>query len=120
GDGDGEGSLGGGSSTLGSGADEVRILNWQAYIDPTEDGAVGTLDRFVEETGVRVEYSEDFNDNNEVYNRLIAPVIGAGQKMAYDILCPTNWLAARLKSLGWIESLPIDLIPNRVNLEDRF
>src|SRR5690606_13599628 len=31
--------LAGGSSTLGSGADEVRILNWQAYIDPSEDGA---------------------------------------------------------------------------------
>lgn len=51
---DGEGgSLGGGSSTLGSGDQTVRILNWQAYIDPTEDGAVGTLDRFREATGVR-------------------------------------------------------------------
>ena len=112
--------LGGGSSTLGSGASQVRILNWQAYIDPTEDGAVGTLDRFTEATGVAVEYSEDFNDNNEVYNRLIAPVIGAGRTMEYDIICPTNWMAARLKSLGWIEPLPLDLIPNRVNLADRF
>ena len=29
-------------------------------------------------------------------------------------------MAARLKNLGWIEPLPLDLIPNRLNLEDRF
>ncbi|HUF99634.1 MAG TPA: polyamine ABC transporter ATP-binding protein [Ilumatobacter sp.] len=118
---DDEGALGsGGSSTLGSGSNQVRILNWQAYVDPSEDGAIGTVDRFIEATGVATRYSEDFNDNNEVYNRLIAPVVGAGQKMDYDIICPTNWLAARLRTLGWIEPLPLDLIPNRVNLEDRF
>jgi len=111
---------GSGSATLGTGASEVRILNWQAYIDPTEDGLTGTVDRFVADTGISTKYVEDFNDNNEVYNRLIAPVIGEGQKMAYDIICPTNWLAARLRSLGWIEPLPIDLIPNRANLEPRF
>ena len=120
-DGDDEAPLGaGGSSTLGNGAEEVRILNWQAYIDPTEDGVVGTVDRFTEATGIEARYVEDFNDNNEVYNRLIAPIIGAGQTMDYDIICPTNWLAARLKTLELIEPLPIDLIPNRVNLEDRF
>ena len=121
GEGDGDGSpLGGGSSTLGGGSSSVEILNWQAYIDPTEDGAVGTVDRFTEATGVRVNYVEDFNDNNEVYNRQIAPVVSRGQVMEYDIICPTNWMAARLKSLGWIEPLPLDLIPNRVNLADRF
>ena len=62
--------LGGRSSTLGVGDGEVNILNWQGYIDPTEDGAVGTIDRFQEETGIAVTYSEDFNDNNEVYNRI--------------------------------------------------
>ena len=110
----------GGSSTLGSGARQVRILNWQAYIDPTEDGAVGTVDRFEQETGIDCRYVEDFNDNNEVYNRLIAPVIGAGRQMEYDIICPTNWLAARLVNLGWVEPLPRQLIPNIVNLEDRY
>ena len=120
-DGDDEtGSGAAGSATLGTGDSQVRILNWQAYIDPTDDGLTGTVDRFVEATGISADYSEDFNDNNEVYNRLIAPVIGAGQKMSYDIICPTNWLAARLSTLGWIEPLPIDRIPNRVNLEDRF
>jgi spermidine/putrescine transport system substrate-binding protein len=110
----------GGSSTLGTGADNVRILNWQAYIDPTEDGAVGTVDRFLQKTNIDIRYSEDFDDNNQVYNRELQPVLGTGGVIDWDIICPTNWMAARLKTLGWIEPLPLDRIPNRVNLEDRF
>ncbi|MEI7546763.1 MAG: spermidine/putrescine ABC transporter substrate-binding protein [Actinomycetota bacterium] len=120
----GNGSLGGG--TLGSGAGTVRVLNWPLYIDPSENGATGTLDRFKKDTGVTAEYSEDFSDNNEVYAKYFEPYLGTGKTMDYDIVCPTNWMAARLKNLGWIEPLPLadndgtPLIPNRVNLEDRF
>jgi spermidine/putrescine transport system substrate-binding protein len=115
--GDEGGGEGGG---IGTGDEEVRILNWQAYIDPTEDGTKGTVDRFQEATGINTTYSEDFNDNNVVYARELEPVLGTGGVIDWDIICPTNWMAARLKSLGWIEQLPIDRIPNRVNLEDRF
>ncbi|HWM20133.1 MAG TPA: polyamine ABC transporter ATP-binding protein [Ilumatobacteraceae bacterium] len=117
----GDGGGGGvGGSGIGTGDEEVRILNWQAYIDPSEEGAVGTAERFTESTGIEVTYSEDFNDNNEVFNRILQPVIGTGSVIDYDIICPTNWMAARLKTLGWIEPLPLDRIPNRVNLEERF
>ncbi len=73
---------------------------------PAEEGAVGTLDRFNEATGIDITYDEDFNDNNEVYNRLLAPVLGTGGVIDYDIICPTNWMAARLRKLKWIEPLP--------------
>ncbi|MGH9272420.1 MAG: extracellular solute-binding protein, partial [Ilumatobacteraceae bacterium] len=115
-----EAEEGGSEGGIGTGDSEVRVLNWQAYIDPTEEGATGTLDRFTEATGIAVTYDEDFNDNNEVYNRILAPILGTGGVIDYDIICPTNWMAARLKTLGWIEQLPLDRIPNRVNLEDRF
>jgi spermidine/putrescine transport system ATP-binding protein len=106
--------------TLGTGESEVRILNWQAYVDPTEDGATGTVDRFEAASGVAVTYSEDLNDNNEFYAKEVEPYLGTGNLANWDIMCPTNWMAARMKTLGWIEPLPIDRIPNRVNLEDRF
>ena len=64
-------------------------------------------------------YSEDLNDNNEFYAREIEPYLGTGKPTNWDIVCPTNWMAARMKTLGWIEPLPLDLIPNRVNLDDR-
>jgi len=119
GDGSGDGDVNPGG-TLGSGSRNVRILNWQEYVDPTEDGATGTVDRFQDESGVAVVYSEDFNDNNEVYAKEIEPYLTKGEATNWDIVCPTYWMGARLKNLGWIEPLPLELIPNRVNLEDRF
>ena len=116
----GGGGGGGSSGGVGTGDSEVRILNWQAYIDPTEDGATGTVDRFTDATGIAVTYSEDFNDNNEVYQRVLAPVLGVGEAIDFDIICPTNWMAARLRSLRWLDPLPLDRIPNIVNLDERF
>ncbi len=114
----GAGTLG--DSTLGSGDSALRVLNWQTYIDPSEDGAVGTVDRFTEATGIDVQYAEDFNDNNEFYAREIEPYLGTETPTNWDIVCPTNWMAARMKGLGWLEPLPLDRIPNRKNLEPRF
>ena len=111
------GATGGG---VGTGDSEVRILNWQSYIDPTEGDTVGTIDRFQDATGIAVSYSEDFNDNNEVYQRILAPVLGTGGVIDFDIICPTNWMASRLRTLRWLDPLPLDRIPNVVNLEDRF
>ncbi len=118
--GPGSGGTLGGNGSLGAGETDVRILNWQAYVDPTEDGVPGTVDRFEEASGVSVQYSEDLNDNNEFYAREVEPYLGTGNVTNWDIMCPTNWMAARMKGLGWVEPLPLDLIPNRVNLESRF
>ena len=111
----------GGTTPTGTGeGGQVRVFNWQAYIDPSEDGNVGTLDRFTAATGIAVEYDEGFNDNNEVFNRDLQPVLGVGKQVDFDIMCPTYWMAARVKGLGWVEPLPLDLIPNHVNLEDQY
>ena len=120
--GGGEGGSGSGTDAggVGTGDSEVRILNWQAYIDPSEGGKVGTVARFKRDTKITAAYSENFNDNNEVYNRELAPVLSQGKAIGYDIVCPTNWMAARLKSLGWLDPLPVARIPNRDNLEERF
>jgi spermidine/putrescine transport system ATP-binding protein len=122
GSGGGSTSDAGGSGTggVGTGDSEVRILNWQAYIDPSEDGTVGTVDRFKRDTKITAVYSENFNDNNEVYNRELAPVLSQGKAIGYDVICPTNWMAARLKGLSWLDPLPVARIPNRDNLEERF
>ena len=109
-----------GVGTLGGGASTLRVLNWQTYVDPSEDGAVGTVERFRAATGIDITYSEDLNDNNEFYAKEIEPFLGTGTPTDWDIVCPTNWMAARLKQLQWIEPLPLDRIPNRVNLEERF
>jgi len=89
--------------------------NWPSYIDPTEDGATGTVDRFMEATGIDMRYTEAYNDNNEYFAR-IQPLLGGGEPIDPDIIAPTSWLANRLITLDWLEKLPIDQVPNAANL----
>ncbi len=109
------GTAGGGSSPGGGGGNSLYFENWPLYIDPTEDGLTGTVDRFVEATGVDMQYTEAFNDNNEYFAK-IQPVLGNGNTIGPDIIAPTSWLVGRLISLGWVDKLPLDQIPNAANL----
>ncbi len=124
------GGGGGGGSTasagtsagagLGDGADEVRVINWTEYIDVTEDGTTGTIDRFQDETGVSVNYSETWNDNNEAYGKEFVAYMDAGNPTPWDIAVPTYWLVPRLLSSEYLAPIPYNLIPNYVNLEPQY
>ena len=118
--GTGDGAAAGEAGGLGQGATELNILNWTEYVDPTGDGETGTVDRFSDADGVKVNYSETFNDNNEVYGKEFAAYLDAGNATPWDIACPTYWMAARLKRKGWISPLPFNLIPNYENLDPSY
>ncbi len=105
---------------MGDGASSLDIINWTEYIDLTEDGELGTVDRFARDTGIDVNYSETWNDNNEAYGREIVPYMEAGNPTPWDIIMPTYWMAARIKSKDWLAPLPFQLIPNYVNLEPQY
>jgi spermidine/putrescine transport system substrate-binding protein len=96
---------------------ELYFANWPAYIDPTEDDLVGTVDRFIEATGIDMTYTEEINDNNE-YFAVIQPVLGRGDTIDADIMTLTGWMAGRLINLEWVDELPLDDIPNAANLRD--
>ncbi len=98
-----------------TGGSGLFFENWPAYIDPTEDGLTGTVDRFIEASGIDMRYTEAYNDNNEYFAR-IQPELGRGSVIEPDILAPTGWLAGRLINLGWVDKLPLDQIPNAANL----
>jgi spermidine/putrescine transport system substrate-binding protein len=101
----------------GGGGDSLFFENWPAYIDPTEDGLTGTVDRFMEATGIDMRYSEAFNDNVEYFAK-IQPLLGRGNPIEPDLFAPTSWLAGRLINLGWLDKLPVDQVPNAANLRD--
>jgi spermidine/putrescine transport system substrate-binding protein len=105
----------GASQPSGGGGGELFFENWPAYIDPTEGGTTGTVDRFIEATGIAMRYGEAINDNNE-YFALIQPVLGRGDRIDPDIIALTGWMAARLITLGWVDPLPLDQVPNAANL----
>ncbi len=104
-----------GSTAGGGGGGSLFFENWPSYIDPTEDGATGTVDRFMESTGIDMRYTEAYNDNNEYFAK-IQPLLGRGEPIDPDIIAPTSWLANRLITLGWLELLPLDQVPNAANL----
>ena len=99
-------------------ADEITVSNWPYYIDQNDDATkFPTLEQFTAETGVKVNYLEDINSNEEFFGEIQAP-LSRGQSIDRDIIVPTAWLAARLLRLGYVQKLDKSAIPNMANLED--
>ena len=71
-------------------------------------------------SGIAVNYSETWNDNNEAYGKEFAAYLEGGQSTPWDIAVPTYWMAARLKAKDWLAPIPYNLIPNYVNLEPQY
>lgn len=97
----------------------VNWSNWTQYIDVSEDEkSRPTLDVFTKKTGITVNYTEDYNDNDEFYAK-VRPLLEAGQDTGRDVWCSTDWMVARLIRQGYVQPLDYANIPNgQANLED--
>ncbi|MEX0817504.1 MAG: spermidine/putrescine ABC transporter substrate-binding protein [Gaiellales bacterium] len=97
-------------------ADELVFANWTAYIDLSEDEkSRPTLAQFTEETGVRVRYLEEVNDNEEWFGKYQAQ-LAQGDDIGRDIVVLTDWMAARMIRLGYVQEKDKSAIPNEENL----
>jgi spermidine/putrescine transport system substrate-binding protein len=96
----------------------VNFSNWPLYIDLDEKTKKHpTLDEFQAKYGITVHYTEDVNDNDEFFGK-IRPQLAAGQDTGRDLIVLTDWMAARLIRLGWVEKLDKSKLPNAKNLQD--
>jgi Spermidine/putrescine-binding periplasmic protein len=110
-------ACGGGSDSADS-ANNVRWGNWPLYLDYDEDTKkYPTLDKFSEATGVTAEYFEDYNDNDEFYGKVQAQ-LKLGEDIGYDVVTPTDWMAARWIRLGYTQKFDSANIPNKSNILD--
>ncbi|MFE2033575.1 PotD/PotF family extracellular solute-binding protein [Streptomyces scopuliridis] len=104
-------------------ADEKRVVfsNWTEYMDVSEDEkGYPTLEAFTKRTGISVKYTADINDNVEFFGK-IQPQLAAGQDTGRDLICVTDWLAARLIRLGYAQKLDPSQLPHAfANLSDQF
>lgn len=92
--------------------------NWPEYIDVDDKTkAHPTLDAFTKQTGIKVNYTEDYNDNDEFFAK-VKPQLQGGQDTGRDTWCSTDWMVARLIRLNWVQKLDKANIPNVSNLED--
>ena len=92
----------------------LRILNWSDYIDPE------TVDRFQQATGTPVDYVEEYNGNEEAFEELFEPTLGRGRSTGYDVIVPTYWAVARMLERGWLQQVPLERVPNHVNIEPAY
>ena len=96
----------------------VNWSNWTEYIDVTEDGkSRPSIDAFTKATGIKVNYTEDYLDNDEFYAK-VRPLLEGGQDTGRDVWCSTDWMVARLIRQGYVQKLDLANIPNAANLED--
>ncbi|MFF0466582.1 spermidine/putrescine ABC transporter substrate-binding protein [Micromonospora zamorensis] len=97
---------------------KLVFSNWPQYLDVDEkdESKRPSLDEFVRKTGIAVTYSEDINDNNEFFGK-VQHQLAACQSTDRDIIVLSDWMAARMSRLGWIQKLDPAKIPNvRANL----
>ncbi|MEY2634316.1 MAG: hypothetical protein RIS75_256 [Actinomycetota bacterium] len=117
----------GGSGTPSNSASEVedlsdteKFINWSTwidYIDIDDNGNRPTLDKFKSEFGITVNYTEDYNDNNEFYAK-VKSQLEAGQGIGRDIVTPTDWMAGLWIQKGYATKLNKDNIANAANVGD--
>lgn len=93
-------------------AGTVRILNWPDYIDPALIDVIG------EANDMQVGYSEDWADNYAGFAQ-IEPELAVGAS-SFDIVVPTNWLAARMHGEGFLQPIPLEVVPNHVNIDPSY
>lgn len=101
----------------GAGDDELVVDNWILYIDIDDDtGAYPSIETFEEESGLSVTYNEGAVNTNEDWFAKYQPQFAAGQSIGIDLVMLTDYMAARMIRLGYVEELDKANIPNAANL----
>ena len=90
-----------------SGTNQVIVYNWGEYLDPE----VITL--FEKETGINVVY-EEFETNEIMY-----PKVQSGA-IAYDVVCPSDYMIQRMIENDLLAELNFDNISNVKNIGQEY
>ena len=87
---------------------KLTISQWPLYIDP---GKNNTIAKFERATGVDVNYIEDINENDGFFGKM-EPELARGESGGRSLITVSDWLAARMYKLGYLEKLDYSKLPN--------
>ena len=106
------------SKDLSSSQKTIVFSNWIGYVDPIKK-AGSTLSKFEQETGIKVDYRNgDVNDNEQFFAK-VSPQLQDCKSTGRDVFVLTDWMAARMVDLGWLQKLDHSKMPNvEANLID--
>jgi spermidine/putrescine transport system substrate-binding protein len=106
------------SKDLSSTQKTLAFSNWPEYIDVETRKVAGkkttvipTLADFETQSGIKVTYNTDINDNAEFFAK-VRNQLAACTPIERDIIVLTDWMAARMVSLKWMQKLDQDNMPN--------
>ena len=81
---------------------------WPLYIDP---GKKGTVAQFEKDTGIGLKYVEEINDNDQFFGK-IRPQLARGDSGGRSLITVSDWLAARMDKLGYLQHFDYSKLPN--------
>ena len=87
--------------------EKLVVYNWGEYIDPE------VLTMFEEKTGIDIVY-EEFETNEILY-----PKISSGA-IAYDVICPSDYMIQRMIENDLLSEINFDNIPNLKNIGKQY
>jgi spermidine/putrescine transport system substrate-binding protein len=88
----------------------INFSNWIGYIDPIKKPG-STLSEFEDQTGIQVSYNQDVDDNEEFFAK-VSPQLQSCKSTGRDVFVLTDWMAARMIELGWLQKLDHSNMPN--------
>ncbi|MFT4231235.1 MAG: spermidine/putrescine ABC transporter substrate-binding protein [Leucobacter sp.] len=90
----------------------VRWANWTYYLDYDEDnGDWPSLNEFMKQTNITVEYYEDIDDN-KTFIAKIKDQLKLGQDTGYDVFVPSDTTIVRLLEQDQLKQFDRTLMPN--------
>jgi spermidine/putrescine transport system substrate-binding protein len=97
----------------------VRWANWPAYLDyDDKTKKYPTLEKFIQETGIKATYAEDIDDNDSYYGK-VQGQLKNGDDIGKDVVVLTDWMAGRMIRQGYVQELDLAKIPNSKNLNPK-
>ncbi len=104
----------------------VHFSNWPLYVDQKrvkkngkKETVYPSLQQFQKSSGIEVDYVTDVNDNAEFFG-VVRNQLADCQSTGRDVFALTDYMAARMINLGWIQKLDKDNLPHvTANLTER-
>jgi len=90
-------------------AGELTVAQWPLYIDKSK-GRSPSLDMFMKESDIDVDYRTVINDNQAFFATLV-PLFESGQATDWDITALSDWVVNLMRQQGWLETLDWSALP---------
>jgi len=100
------------STDLSSQEKTITFSNWIGYVDPVKAPDTSTLEKFQKETGITVDYRNGDVNDNETFFAKVSPQLQDCKSTGRDLFVVTDFMAARMIELNWIQELDHSKMPN--------